>query len=153
MEMPVKKPEKKTAKKRRPKTAPRKHPKKAAPRKAAKKTKAKRPARKLGDRTLPRVTGVQFQISGKKKATDMKFVSSPRHGTGYQPILNEIKEKLRKEGDGFEVTIPAGLTPRVFHNRLNAMLRRVKPKIPPGLRIDKRTVAGGKVGFIAVAGK
>lgn len=136
----------KTAKKRRPKAAPRKHAKKNGARKASRSK--QRPAQ----RVTARVNTIQFKIGPKKNIRNVRLMpQGGPQGSSYQPILDEIAAKLKKRGDLFEVEIPSGLSSRVFHNRMNAMLRRARPKLPGKLKVKKSTVEGGKkIALIAV---
>lgn len=140
---------KRPAKRAKAKSKPRKHAKKAANVKKAsprRKVSKKRDPKKWG----PSIRRITLKIGAKRNVKQVKFKGPPRRGTAYQPILDGITAKLKKHGDSFPVDIPAGLTPRIFHNRINVMLLRTKPKLPAGISIEKRTVEGNKIEVIAV---
>lgn len=140
----------KPTKKARRKSKPRKHARKNGARKASRKVSRftrQRPVK----RVTARVNTIQFKIGPKKNIRNVRLMPRGKQGSAYKPLLDEIASKLRKRGDLFEVDIPKGLSSRVFHNRVNAMLRRVKPKLPGGLRVEKSTVEGGKkIALVAV---
>jgi len=94
----------------------------------------------------PRITVSDLKV-GKPVAVDtIKFAPRAKRGTEYQPIFTQMSEL--KPGQGFTVKTPEGLDPKVFHNRLNAALRRVKIKIPAGHGFSKRTTDGGDVAIV-----
>lgn len=63
-------------------------------------------------------------------------------GTMYQVILDKMASL--KEGDGFPVQIPEGVTARVFHVRLTSVIRRSAQPAPKGCVFVKHTTKGGE---------
>ena len=63
-------------------------------------------------------------------------------GTMYQAILDKMA--TLKEGDGFPVQIPEGVTARVFHVRLTSVIRRSAQPAPKGCVFVKHTTKGGE---------
>lgn len=75
---------------------------------------------------------------------DVEFKSPYKRGTIYQPVL-DMMAKCKFGEKPIQVEIPAGISCRVMHNRLNAVIRRVGPKAPKGSVWQKRTaIADGK---------
>lgn len=71
-----------------------------------------------------------------------------RTGTKYQNMLDQMKGL--KQGQSFTIEVPEGLTPRMFHNRLNAVIRRAPLIAPRGCEFVKRTTVGGQIAVMCV---
>lgn len=88
-----------------------------------------------------------MKLSETKKASDVKAKVLPRR-TKYQNILDRMA-KLKK-GQAFEIRLPKGVTPRMYHNRLNAVLCTYDIRPPKGCVFQKRTTVNDKVAIKCV---
>lgn len=74
---------------------------------------------------------------------DVEFVTMPKRGSQYQPIVDKMK-KLKK-GQSFMVETPKDTPVKVIHNRMNAALKRFNVQAPKGCSFVKRTRADGNI--------
>ena len=86
-----------------------------------------------------------------RSAQGLKFKTTPKRGTVYQPILDQMA-KL-KPGKSIVLPVPRGVTVDVYQNRSNAALRRFPVKAPKGYRFSKRTTDDGKVAIMLVSNR
>lgn len=97
------------------------------------------------------------QKKAKKKGDGMKvvttsgisFAPTPKRGSKYDKIFARVA-KLRA-GQSVIVSVPKGIKGSVYHNRLNAAIRKrddIKP--PKGCEFQKRTTKDGKVAICCV---
>jgi hypothetical protein len=109
--------------------------------KKKKTTRRKSPTKKKATRKK----AVSF--GGARKASTAKFKQPNRkRGTQYQPLLDAM-EKLRP-GQMLPVEVPQGISARVYHNRLNSVIRRYEPKPAKGCAFTKRTLEDGRIAIL-----
>jgi len=81
--------------------------------------------------------------------SSIKFAPMPKRGSKYDKIFAKVA-KLRA-GQSVIVPVPKGVVASVYHNRLNAALRkRSDIKVPKGCEYQKRTTTAGKVAICCV---
>ena len=123
--------------------AKKKKAKKKHPSRAKKKVSKKRPSRakkKVKSKSKPKKTNGNIEIVSTAGIT---FAKAPKRGSKYDGILEKMA-KL-KAGQSVVVSVPQGMSPQVFQNRLNSSFAKIGPKPPKGCSFHKRTTKDGKV--------